>query len=120
MQLRLEVEGPPRPLPMISGSVDQLFAESWNSILGPDSGVDYQLNFRIPKNIRFSRDAAREIIECYEHPKNWKPKPWEHGPFSEERVEPLIIPTRVWICFGEQATARTVWLTAEEPCTWPA
>lgn len=115
-----EVEGSPRPLPRISGGVDQLFAESWNHVLGADGGVDYQLNFRVPKAVRFTRDAAPEIIECYEHPKNWKPKPWEPGPFFEEREQPLIVPTRVWICFGEQATPRAVWLTAEDPCIWPA
>jgi len=108
------------PIAAIPSPPNRLFAEFWGLAWRPDETVDVQLSFRVPKDVKFARDAAPEIISCYEHPNNWEPKPWEPGPFSETKEQPLIVPTRVWICFGPEATARGVWLRAENPPRWSA
>lgn len=117
-RINREVEVRRWGFPQIQGASNHLFAEGWSLTYGPDGGVDVQLHFRVPRGVRFARDADQQIIDCYEHPRRWQPHPWNPGPFPEETEVHLIAPTRVWISLGPEGTARGVWLAAENPPVW--
>lgn len=106
------------PVPRPQGS--DYYAQSW-SLRSEHNG--YRLcpalwfHFPIPAGVTAEPRATKAIQDCYSSPRTWGPKDRNLGPFTEDTIVPLIIPTRVALCFGVFETVNQVWFTRTNPPT---